>query len=73
MAAETEVEAEVPSQVLAVTMAGLIAEAGSEQVRQECNWVNRNTIFGNAFFDVVAPIMFTVQLQYSRNIEVYMT
>ncbi len=35
--AETEVETETASQVLAVTMAGLIAEAGRERVKQECN------------------------------------
>lgn len=39
-AAETEVEDEAASQVLAVTMAGLITEARRERVKQECNWVN---------------------------------
>lgn len=37
VAAETEVEAETASQVLALMMAGLIAEAGRERVKQECN------------------------------------
>lgn len=40
LAAETEVEDEAASQVLAVTMAGLITEARREQVKQEYNWVN---------------------------------
>lgn len=44
LAAEIEVEAEAAFQVLAVTMVGLIAEAGRDQVEQECNWVNRKTI-----------------------------
>lgn len=37
VAAETGVEAETASQVLVVTMAGLIAEAGRKRVKQECN------------------------------------
>ncbi len=51
MAAETEVEAEASSQVLAVMMVGLIAEAGGEQVKQERNWVELkyNNIYGNSF------------------------
>lgn len=40
LAAETEVEAEAASQVLAVKMVGPITEARGEQVKQECNWVN---------------------------------